>query len=156
MDIQGDVTAVNNEVAAIAGKIKNAILGINAEILKALGFAEEALPQVAELISASAAVLSVACPTAAGPLAVMGTALNAVTMADQFAITADGLMVHPADAEKLGVAILAKPTNDQKAAAAKKMVQNLHPELKPELAANAAAVAVQAAVAQLHHVTPTK
>lgn len=146
------IATIETDIKAAAAKIKAVLMTLDADALAALGFAQEALPVVAEYLSAAAAVLAVACPQAAGPAAVLATALNAVNMADKYAVTAQGFLVHPSTATALNIAVLANPTNDQKTAAAVAMVKNLHPEMAPALADNAAHIAVQAAVAQLHHV----
>lgn len=147
MDIQSEISKVETDIVGVAKEVESIFLTANKEALVIL-------PIVARGLGAAAAVMSLVCPQAAGAAAVMATAATMVSYADETIVTADGIIMHPNEAKIVGAAIVRPTTNEEKAAFAVKETKMRHPEMKPELADNAAHIAVQAAVAQLHHVEP--
>ena len=145
MNIATEVGTAKAEIIKVADELKAVIIRANSAALVIL-------PIVAKGLAAAAAVLSLACPQASGAAAVLATATEAVDYADNAIVTADGIVMHPNMANAIGAQVAGPASNEQKTAFAVDRVKKLHPEMKPELADNAAHIAVQAAVAQLHHV----
>jgi hypothetical protein len=154
--VESVIDEVGRDVLKSFDVVKKLLLEADAEALKALKIAREELPIMAEALAAAAGVLTVAIPGAGGLAAVLSTASNMINNVDKYVVTTDGVLMDPAQAARIGLKISPTPaTDEQKRMSAVEMVKSLHP-MKPELADNAAHLAVQIAVAKEHHVEPAR
>ena len=123
MDIAGDVAAFNAQLADVAGKIKAAVSVVEADLLKSLKFAEEALPEIAKVLSVAGAVATMV-PGAFGIGSVLATASNFITQVEGWVKGADGVITKAENAVQPVVAL----TNAEKRQAVADATANLHPD----------------------------